>query len=76
MATVTKENIGLLNDKLTVKISKEQYFPAYERKLKEFSKQANIPGFRKGMVPVGMVKKMHGPAIFTEEVLQVLLNRN
>ena len=70
MATVTKENIGLLNDKLTVKISKEDYFPAFEKKLKEFSKQANIPGFRKGMVPVGMVKKMHGPAIFTEEVLR------
>ena len=70
MATVTKENIGLLNDKLTVKITKEDYFPAVEKKLKDFSKQANIPGFRKGMVPVGMVKKMYGASIYTEEVLR------
>jgi trigger factor len=70
MATVTQENIGLLNDKLTVKITKEDYFPAVEKKLKDFSKQANIPGFRKGMVPVGMVKKMYGASIYTEEVLK------
>ncbi len=70
MATVTRENIGLLNDKLTVKITKEDYFPAFEKTLKTYSKQANIPGFRKGMVPAGMVKKMYGPGIFTEEVIR------
>lgn len=70
MATVTRENIGLLNDKLTVKITKEEYFPAFEKTLKTYSKQANIPGFRKGMVPAGMVKKMYGPGMFTEEVIR------
>ncbi len=70
MATVTRENIGLLNDKITVKIRKEDYFPAFEKTLKTYSKQANIPGFRKGMVPAGMVKKMYGPGIFTEEVIR------
>lgn len=70
MATVTRENIGLLNDKLTVKITKEEYFPAFEKTLKTYSKQANIPGFRKGMVPAGMVKKMYGAGIFTEEVIR------
>lgn len=70
MATVTRENIGLLNDKLTVKITKEEYFPAFEKNLKTYSKQANIPGFRKGMVPAGMVKKMYGPGMFTEEVIR------
>lgn len=70
MATVTRENIGLLNDKLTVKITKEEYFPTFEKTLKTYSKQANIPGFRKGMVPAGMVKKMYGPGIFTEEVIR------
>ena len=70
MATVTRENIGLLNDKITVKITKEDYFPAFEKTLKTYSKQANIPGFRKGMVPAGMVKKMYGPGIFTEEVIR------
>lgn len=70
MATVTRENIGLLNDKLTVTITKEDYFPSFEKTLKNYSKNANIPGFRKGMVPTGMVKKMYGPGIFTEEVIR------
>lgn len=70
MATVTRENIGLLNDKLVVKIEKNDYLPNFEKKLKEFGKTANIPGFRKGMVPVGMIKKMYGPSIFNDEVLK------
>lgn len=70
MATVTRENIGLLNDKITVKLAKEDYLPNFEKSLKHYSKVANIPGFRKGMVPVGMIRKMHGPALFTEEVIR------
>ncbi|CAN5334548.1 trigger factor [soil metagenome] len=70
MATVTRENIGLLNDKLNVKISKEDYLPSFEKAIKEYSKKAAIPGFRKGMVPAGMVKKMYGASIFYDEVLK------
>jgi trigger factor len=70
MATVTRENIGLLHDKLTVKVSKDDYLPTFEKKLKEYSKTANIPGFRKGMVPAGMIKKMYGPSIFSDEILK------
>ncbi|MBX3257365.1 MAG: trigger factor [Chitinophagaceae bacterium] len=70
MATVTRENIGLLNDKITVTVSKEDYLPTFEKALKQYAKSANIPGFRKGMVPAGMIKKMHGPAVYTEEVLR------
>lgn len=70
MATVVRENIGLLHDKLTVKLSKDDYFLSFDKKLKEYSKTANIPGFRKGMVPAGMIKKMYGSSIFTDEVLK------
>ena len=70
MATVTRENIGLLHDKLTVRVSKDEYLPSFEKKLKEYSKTANIPGFRKGMVPAGMIKKMYGPSIFSDEILK------
>ncbi|MDQ6902789.1 MAG: trigger factor, partial [Bacteroidota bacterium] len=67
---VTKENIGTLHDKLTVKVSKEDYYPSFEKAIKEYSKKANIPGFRKGMVPPGMVKKMYGASIFYDEVIK------
>ncbi|MGN6435054.1 MAG: trigger factor [Agriterribacter sp.] len=70
MATVTRENIGLLNDKITVTVSKEDYLPTFEKALKQYAKSASIPGFRKGMVPTGVIKKMHGPAVYTEEVLR------
>jgi trigger factor len=72
MATVTRENIGLLHDKLVVKVNKDDYFPSFDKKLKEYSKTANIPGFRKGMVPAGMIKKMYGGSIFTDEVLKTV----
>ena len=72
MASVTKENLGNLHDKLTVKISKEDYLPSFEKAIKSYSKKANIPGFRKGMVPAGMVKKMYGASIFYDEVIKTV----
>lgn len=72
MATITRENIGLLNDKLTVKVAKEDYLPAFEQSLKKYAKTANIPGFRKGMVPAGLVKKMYGQSVFTDEILRTV----
>ena len=64
MATVTRENIGNLHEKITVKLAKEDYLPSFEQSLKQYAKSANVPGFRKGMVPAGMVKKMYGQSIF------------
>ncbi len=72
MATITRDNIGLLHDKLTVVISKEDYLPTYEKSLKDYAKKATIPGFRKGMVPTGVVKKMYGAGVFQEEVLRTM----
>ena len=72
MATITKESIGDLHDKLTVKVSKEDYYPSFEKAIKDYSKKANIPGFRKGMVPTGMVKKMYGSSIFYDEVVKAV----
>ncbi len=72
MATVTRENIGNLNDKLTVNLSKEDYMPFFEKSLKNYAKNANIPGFRKGMVPAGLVKKMYGQSVFSDEVLRTV----
>ncbi len=72
MATITKENIGLLHEKLSVTIEKNDYLPSFDKALKTYSKQANIPGFRKGMVPAGLIKKMYGASLFTDEVLKTI----
>jgi len=70
MATVTRENIGTLHEKITVKLAREDYWPSFEKSLKQYAKQANVPGFRKGMVPAGMVRKMYGQSIFGDEVVR------
>jgi len=70
MATIKRDNIGLLNDKLTVHLIKEDYFNGFETSLKKHAKTANIPGFRKGMVPAGLIKKMYGQSVFSDEILK------
>ncbi len=72
MATVVRESLGELHEKLTVTVSKEDYLPNFEKALKQYGKQATIPGFRKGMVPTGIIKKMYGEGVFQEEVLKTL----
>jgi trigger factor len=72
MATITRESIGELHEKVSVRLEKSDYLPAFERSLKEYGKKANIPGFRKGMVPAGLIKKMYGPSVFTDEVLRTV----
>lgn len=70
MASIRKETIADLHDKISVTLDKSDYLPAFEKALKEYGKKANIPGFRKGMVPAGLIKKMYGPSLFTDEVLR------
>ena len=67
MATITRENIGTLNDKLTINLGKDDYLPSFEKSLRTYAKNANIPGFRKGMVPTGLIKKMYGNSLFVDE---------
>jgi trigger factor len=72
MAKVIRENVGLLTDTLTVTIFKEDYLSAFDKNLKQYAKTANIPGFRKGMVPSGLIRKMYGATVFQEEVLKTV----
>ena len=72
MAQVTRQNAAPLTDHIIVTLQKEDYYPAFEKNLKNYSKQANIPGFRKGMVPTGVVKKMYGASVFADEVLRTV----
>ena len=72
MATITQQDVAPLHKQLAVTINKEDYFPQFEKSLKDYSKKANIPGFRKGMVPAGLIKKMYGSSLFTDEVLRTV----
>ncbi len=69
MASFTRETISPQNERIRITIAEEDYLPAFEQSLKKFSKTAQIPGFRKGMVPASLVRKMHGQALFAEEVV-------
>jgi trigger factor len=70
MATTTQSTLGVNHIKVSVAITKEDYLPNYDKSLKTYAKSANIPGFRKGMVPAGMVKKMYGKNLKADEVLR------
>ena len=61
-----------MTDKITVNIAKGDYLPSFDKALKNYGKQANIPGFRKGMVPAGLIRKMYGSSVFTDEVLRTV----
>jgi len=72
MAQITRDQIAPLHERIKITVSPSDYSPAFEKSLKNYAKTANIPGFRKGMVPTGIIKKMHGAAVFTEEVLRTI----
>jgi len=72
MATVTQQEVAPLHKQLNITINKEDYLPSFEKSLKDYSKKANIPGFRKGMVPAGLIRKMYGNALFVDEVLKTV----
>jgi len=69
---ITKENIDALSVTVTVKIEQNDYEPTVEKVLKDYRKKANMPGFRPGMVPAGLVKKMYGKAVIADEVNKML----
>ncbi len=69
---ISKEQIDELNAVITVDIAKEDYSTTVEDILKDYRKKANIPGFRKGHVPMGLVKKQYGKAVLVDEVNKLL----
>ncbi len=56
------ENTDKVNGLMTLTVEAADYQPEVDKQLKNFRKNAQMPGFRKGMVPMGMVKKMYGPS--------------
>jgi len=69
---VTRENKDALNAILNVQIVADDYKAQVDKILKDYRKNANIPGFRKGLVPMGMIKKQYGKAVLIDEVNKIL----
>ncbi|MBR1809509.1 MAG: trigger factor [Paludibacteraceae bacterium] len=65
---VNRTDIDALNARLTVVVEPQDYEEKVQKQLKDIRRRANIPGFRPGMVPAGLVKKMYGKAVLGEEV--------
>ncbi len=65
---IVKKDLDQNNAIVTLRIEKADYSEKVDKTLRDYRKKANIPGFRPGMVPVGLVKKMYGKAILAEEI--------
>ena len=61
-----------INGVLTMTIEQADYQEKVEKTLKEYRKKAQVPGFRPGMVPMGMIKKQYGTAVKVDEVNRLL----
>ena len=64
---IVREQRGENNSLLRVTVGEADYGQAVEKSLREYKRKANIPGFRPGMVPMGIVKKMYGKGVLAEQ---------
>ena len=69
---ITKESIDALNAVVKVEISEADYQEKVTQVLKDYAKKADIPGFRKGSVPFGMVRKQYGKSVMIDEVNKLI----
>ncbi|MFN3753282.1 trigger factor [Flavobacterium sp.] len=69
---ITRNNVDALNAVVTVEVSKSDYAEKVEKVLADYRKNAAIPGFRKGAVPMSLIQKQYGKAVLLDEVNKVL----
>jgi len=69
---ITKENIDALNAVVKVDIVADDYQSKVTQQLTDYRKKADVPGFRKGHVPMGMIKKQYGKSIMIDEVNKLI----
>ena len=75
---ITKEDLDALNSVVKIDIAVDDYQEKVDTELQNYRKKANVPGFRKGHVPMSLVKKQYGKSVMIDEVnklLQESLNR-
>ncbi|MBQ8463940.1 MAG: trigger factor [Prevotella sp.] len=66
------ESADKINGLMTITIEQADYQEAVDKKLKDYRKKAQVPGFRPGMVPMGLIKKQYGTAVKVDEVNRIL----
>ncbi|MFD2600440.1 trigger factor [Flavobacterium suzhouense] len=69
---ITREQVDALNAVVTVAVSKEDYKQKVDKVLQDYRKNASIPGFRKGAVPMSLIVKQYGKAVLLDEVNKLL----
>lgn len=69
---VSFQNIDKVSALLTIKLEKADYQQAVDKSLKSIRQKAQMPGFRKGMVPMNLIKKMYGKSVAAEEINKIL----
>ena len=69
---ITSNYIDKLNGKIIIEIAKKDYAEQVNSVLQKYSQTANVPGFRKGHVPMGLIKKQYGRAVIMDEVNKLI----
>jgi len=72
---VTHEIADNLTGVIAIEVQPEDYTPRVDAVLKNYKKQASMPGFRPGMVPMGMIKKMYGNSVLADELNKLLQDK-
>jgi len=72
---ITRENTGELTATIKMVISPADHNESVTKILKDYQRKANVPGFRPGHVPFGMIKKLYGGAVFADEVNKLVSNK-
>lgn len=69
---ISFENPDKINGLLTIVVEEEDYKNDVEKTLKDYRKKANVPGFRLGQAPMGMIKRQFGPSVKMEAVNKII----
>lgn len=72
---ITLNKLNNTEGVIKIRLTEGDYQPHVEEKVKDYSRKANIKGFRQGKVPAGVIKKMFGKSILVDEVNQVLTHK-
>ena len=69
---ITLDKQSATDGLIKIQLTESDYLPKVEEKVKEYSRKANIKGFRQGKVPAGVIRKMYGKGILVDEVNHII----